>query len=52
VGPWDDSRKTGSFAAQPFGAAITYSQLRDALETRAAARDFFQDCAALLVGAP
>jgi hypothetical protein len=52
VGPWDQARRTGAFAAYPFGAAVTYDELRNALEPRAAGRDFFQDCAALLVGAP
>ena len=28
VGPWDASRRTGKLAAYPFGAAITYAELR------------------------
>jgi hypothetical protein len=52
VGPWDGSRKTGPLATYRFGAAMTYDELRAALDARAAARDFYRDCAALLVGAP
>jgi hypothetical protein len=52
VGPWDTNRRTGPFADQPWGAALTYEQLRAALEPRAAGRDFYEDRAALLVGAP
>ncbi len=50
--PWDEGRRTGPLAAQPFGAAMTYDELLQALEARAAARDFFRDSAALLVGGP
>ena len=52
VVPWDDSRRTGAFAMYPFGAALTYEELRTALDQRAAGRDFFRDGASLLVGAP
>jgi len=52
VGPWDESRRTGPFAAHPFGAALTYSELLEATEPRALGRDFLFDGAALLVGAP
>ena len=52
VGPWDASRKTGRLDAYPFGAALTYAELRDSHEPRALARDFLFDCAALLLGAP
>jgi hypothetical protein len=36
----------------PFGAAVTYAQLREELDARAAGREFFADGAALLLGAP
>jgi hypothetical protein len=52
VGPWDGGRRTGVFAMYPFGVALTYQELRTALESRAAGRDFFRDGASLLVGAP
>ena len=52
IGPWDTSRRTGAFAMYPFGAALTYEELRGALDARAAGRDFFRDGAALLLGAP
>jgi hypothetical protein len=52
VGPWDAGRRTGVFAMYPFGAGLTYEELRTALESRAAGRDFLRDGASLLVGAP
>ncbi len=52
VGPWDNTRRTGAFAMYPFGAALTYEELRTALDPRATGRDFFRDGASLLVGAP
>lgn len=50
VGPWDASRRTGMLAAYPFGAAITYAELRRAHEAGAAGRKFFEDGFALLTG--
>ncbi len=50
VGPWDAARNTGSFGAYPFGAAITYSELRRASEAGAAGRHFFEMALAELVG--
>jgi len=52
VSPWDKGHQTGAFAMYPFGAAVTYAQLRDGLDARASGREFFTDGAALLVGAP
>ncbi|HTL86835.1 MAG TPA: hypothetical protein VL856_16750 [Acidimicrobiia bacterium] len=52
VSPWDKDHRTGAFAMYPFGAAVTYAQLREELDARAAGREFFADGAALLLGAP
>jgi hypothetical protein len=50
AGPWDVARRTGVFAAHPFGAALTYGELLAAGDPEGAAREFFRDAAALLVG--
>jgi hypothetical protein len=50
VGPWDASRRTGALGGYGFGAAVTYAELRADGDPRAAARQFFGDAAALLVG--
>ena len=50
VGPWDAARRTGMLAAYPFGAALTYEELRQAPEAGAAGRQFFEDALALLTG--
>jgi hypothetical protein len=52
IAPWDKSRHTGAFAMYPFGAALTYEELRTALDQRATGRDFYHDGASLLLGAP
>src|SRR4051794_29556561 len=52
VAPFDKSRHTGPFAMYGFGAAITYEELRAALDPRAAGRDFYHDGASLLLGVP
>ena len=52
VSPWDKARRTGAFAMYAFGAAVAYAQLRDELDTRGSGREFFDDGAALLLGAP
>ena len=50
VGPHDQARHTGDFARCPFGAAITYSELRRAPEAGAAGRQFYESAAADLIG--
>ena len=50
VGPWDAGRRTGILAAYPFGAALTYSEIRHASEAGAAGRQFFEDALAALLG--
>jgi hypothetical protein len=52
VGPWDEARRTGVLGIHPFGAACQYDELAAVPDARAAALEFFFDCAALLVGAP
>jgi hypothetical protein len=52
IAPWDKSRRTGAFAMYPFGAGLTYEELRTALDQRATGRDFYHDGASLLLGAP
>jgi hypothetical protein len=42
VGPHEPARRTGAFARCSFGAAMTYSELRQAGEAGAAARQFFE----------
>ncbi len=50
VGPWDPARRVGAFAAHPFGAAMTYEELRATPDPEPAARAFLVDAArALLV---
>jgi hypothetical protein len=50
VGPWKTDRRTGMLAAYPFGAAVTYDELRRAPEAGAAGRQFYEDALALLTG--
>ena len=50
VGPWDPGRRTGLLGVFPFGAALTYEELRHAAEAGAAGRKFFEDAIALLAG--
>ena len=49
VGPWDATRKTGRLGRYPFGAAMTYSELRATDDHEAAARDFYMACAQALL---
>jgi hypothetical protein len=51
VGPWDASRRTGPLGTHPWGAAITYAELRATDDPTYAGRGFFAECAALLLGA-
>ncbi len=48
VGPWEAERRTGLLARYPFGGALTYSELRRAVEAGAAGRQFFEDAITLL----
>jgi hypothetical protein len=48
VGPWKAERHTGMLAQYPFGAALTYDEMRHAVEAGAAGRKFFEDAASLL----
>ena len=48
VGPWEADRHTGMLAQYPFGAALTYEEMRHAVEAGAAGRQFFEDAIALL----
>jgi hypothetical protein len=50
VGPWDPARRTGTLGAYAFGAACTYTELRQAGEAGAAGRQFFEAAVAQLVG--
>jgi hypothetical protein len=52
VGPWDASRRAGMLATQPWGAAITYEELRAGGDAKGAGMDFFLEGAALLMGQP
>ncbi len=52
IGPWDAARRTGALAMYPFGAAVTYDELAACSDTKEAARRFFNEGAALLVGEP
>lgn len=52
VGPWDEGRRTGPFAAHGFGAAITYEDLLAAGNPHGGGADFFASCASLLLGPP
>jgi hypothetical protein len=52
VGPWEAGRRTGKLASYPFGAAITYEELRAAVDAKGAGIDFFLEGAALLLGQP
>lgn len=48
VGPWNAERRTGRLAAYPFGAALTYAEMRHAGEAGVAGRQFFDDAVSLL----
>src|SRR5262249_32821271 len=48
VGPWDPARRTGDFAAYPFGAAIPYAALLAAPDPHVAGRDYYREHAAQL----
>ncbi len=50
VGPWAPERRTGELGTYPFGAACTYSELRQSGEAGAAGRQFFERAATLLLG--
>jgi hypothetical protein len=50
VGPQDSARRTGEFTRCAFGAAITYSELRQAPEAGGAGRQFYESALADLVG--
>lgn len=50
VGPWEGARRTGILGAYPFGAALTYDELRHVTEAGAAGRQFFEDALAALAG--
>lgn len=50
VGPWNTDRRTGILAAYPFGGALTYNELRHAVEAGGAGRQFFEDALALIAG--
>jgi hypothetical protein len=52
VGPWDARRKSGKLAAYPWGAAMTYEELRATGDAKGAGTDFFLEGAALLLGQP
>ncbi|MDP9334176.1 MAG: hypothetical protein M3Q30_12840 [Actinomycetota bacterium] len=52
VGPWEASRRSGKLATQPWGAAMTYDELRTAGDAKGAGMDFFLEGAALLLGQP
>jgi hypothetical protein len=48
VGPHDPERRTGEFTRCAFGAALTYSELRQATEAGDAGRQFFESAVAEL----
>jgi hypothetical protein len=50
VGPWEAARRTGILGAYPFGAALTYDELRHAPEAGGAGRQFFEAALAVLTG--
>ena len=52
VGPWDEHRRTGRLAAYPWGAAITYEELRAGGDAKGAGMEFLREGAALLLGQP
>jgi hypothetical protein len=52
VGPWDPGHRTGPFTMYPFGAAVTYEELRATSDPKDAGRRFYDDGAALLLGSP
>ena len=52
VGPWDASRRSEKLGTHPFGAAITYEELRDSHDAKGVGREFFLEGAALLLGQP
>ena len=52
VGPITPGRRTGKFAAYPWGSAITYDELSAAGDAKGAGIDFFLEGAALLLGQP
>jgi hypothetical protein len=52
VGPRDPKRRSGMLAAYPWGAAVTYDELRAGGDAKGAGMDFFLEGAALLLGQP
>lgn len=50
VGPWEASRRTGALGTHPWGAAMTYEELRAHGDPVSVAVEFLTDGAALLVG--
>jgi hypothetical protein len=52
VGPWQEARRAGRFAAYPFGAVSTYEELGATADPAAAAREFFEACASELLRGP
>lgn len=50
VGPHEPARRTGVFARCPFGAAITYSELRQEREAGRAGRQFYESAIEALAG--
>jgi hypothetical protein len=52
VGPWEERRRSGKLATHPWGAAMTYDELRTAGDAKGAGMDFFLEGAALLLGQP
>jgi hypothetical protein len=52
VGPWDESRRAGRLGSHPWGAGMTYDELLAAGDPRRAGREFFSECASLLLGEP
>ena len=51
VGPWNPDRRAGKLAVYPFGAALTYDELRHRPEPAGAVgRQFFEDALALVTG--
>jgi hypothetical protein len=50
VGPHEPARRTGVFTRCPFGAAVTYSELRQESEAGAAGRQFYETAVADLAG--
>ncbi len=50
VGPHEPARRTGVFTRCPFGAAITYSELREEREAGRAGRQFYESALEALAG--